>query len=60
MSVNSTWPNVHKHLVMPLFGNGFYAITLLFFVVDQKESHFEISEFFYVSICKFSIFMMVT
>jgi len=36
-SVNSRRPSVHKRLVTPLFGNGFSAITSLFFVVDRKE-----------------------
>jgi len=27
----------NKHLVTPLFWNGFSAITSLFFVVDRKE-----------------------
>jgi len=36
-SINSRWPSVHKHLVMPLFGNGFSATTSLFIVIDRKE-----------------------
>ena len=34
---NSRRPSVHKHLVTPLFWNGFSAITSLFFVIDRKE-----------------------
>jgi len=49
-SVNSS---VRTRLVTPLFGNSFSAITSLFFVVDQNNSIFGISEFLYVSIFKF-------
>ena len=49
-SVNSRRPSVRKRLVTQPFGNGFSVITLLFFVVDRKNSIFGISEFFYWSL----------
>ena len=47
--------------VTALFGNGFSAITSLFFVVDWKVMEFLESEnFSTVSVCKFSIFVIIT